>query len=368
MKIYSQILFFCMLTTALCAQKAKTEAVKYVDCSQFSVIGKYHQEDNYNRLPAKFEKIVRKEVWDLSLNTAGVSVRFRTNATRISIKWTLLTNEKFPHMAWTGIAGLDLYTYKNGQWNFIETARPKDKTSEYLIFENKNPEYREYLLNLPLYDGVESVFLGVNESAEVTKPKENYLLNKKPIVHYGSSITQGGCASRPGMAYTNILARWLDRSVYNLGFSGEGTFEESVGQAICEMDVAMVIIDCNPNSDTSIICQRAIDLVRQVRKCKPTTPILLLENYIYPDDAIFPENTPVFRDSKNKLQHRKWQKLSAAYDVLKKEKIKNLYYQKGDHLIGDDFEGTVDDSHPTDLGMFRMAKVLHPVINKILAK
>ena len=175
-----------------------------------------------------------------------------------------------------------------------------------------------------------------------------YLLNKKPIVHYGSSITQGGCASRPGMAYTNILARWLDRSVYNLGFSGEGTFEESVGQAICEMDVAMVIIDCNPNSDTSIIYQRAIDLVRQVRKCRPNTPILLLENYIYPDDAIFPENTPVCRDSKNKLQHRKWQKLSAAYDVLKKEKIKNLYYQKGDHLIGDDIKSIVDESHSTD--------------------
>ncbi|MCB0647104.1 MAG: SGNH/GDSL hydrolase family protein [Saprospiraceae bacterium] len=344
----------------------KTQKLKSVDAQSLMTIGKYHDEVNFHRFPEKYKNLVREGVWELSKNSAGISIRFSSNTSTLKLKWTLETNEKFPHMAWTGIAGLDVYTLIDNKWHFIETGRPQDKTSEYLIFENKNAVRRDYLINLPLYDGVESLYLLIDETAEVMPPITDKLLKSKPIAYYGSSITQGGCASRPGMAYTNILARRLDRPFYNLGFSGEGTFDQPVGLAMCEMDVAMYVIDCNPNSDTSFIYQRAVALVQQLKSCKPNTPILLVENYIYPDDHALPWGTMVSPNSKGELVHEKWKKLRMAYETLKKTGIKQLYYLKGTDLIGADFEGNVDDSHPTDLGMFRMAENLYPVINKIL--
>lgn len=358
----------CFLSLSVHISAQNDHVLKHVDCVDFISIGKYHSEKGYQRLPQRYESKVRKEVWELSQNSAGISLRFSSDARTMKIKWTLQTNEKFPHMAWTGIAGLDVYVLQDDQWHFVETARPTEKTSEYLIFENKNAVRRDFLINLPLYDGVEDLHLLINNDATVYPPLTKKLLQKKGVAYYGSSIAQGACASRPGMAFTNILSRRLDRPVYNLGFSGEGTFEASIGEAMCEMDVELYVIDCNPNSDTSFIYERAVNLVKQLKACKPTVPVLLVENYIYSNDHAFPEGTMVIRNGKEKPSHVKWQKLSAAYQTLKKSGVKDLYYLEGAKLIGHDFEGTVDDSHPNDLGMMRMANELYPVVQKILNK
>ena len=357
-------LIFCLLVSFRVS--ASVDSIIYHDAKDLAIIGKYHNEPNYHRLPAKYEAVVRKEVWELSNHSAGISVRFRSNASEMHIRWTLSKATYFPHMAWTGIGGLDLYVYENGKWNFVQTARPKGKTSEYLMFENKNGMEREYLLNLPLYDGVESVFIGVNSGATIARPKERYLLDKKPVVYYGSSIAQGASASRPGTAFTNFLARWLDRPFINLGFSGEGTFDESVGLAMCEMDVSLFVIDCNPNSDTSYITERAVKLVRQLKRCRPDLPVLLVENFIYPNHAAMPENTMLIPDGKNYFTHIKMLKLLRVYEQLQTEGVKGLYYHKGRNLIGDDGEGTVDGSHPNELGMWRIASDLLPDLKKIL--
>lgn len=335
-----------------------SDSIKYYNGMDFTLIGKFHSENNYARFPLKYKNSVRPEVWDLSRNSAGISIRFRSNATAITIKWTVMDEVSFPHMALTGIRGVDLYTNVNGIWQFIQTGRPKDKTSEYVMLEKGEPVYREYLLNLPLYDGVESLFIGVNANADMSKPIEQFLLGKKPVVYYGSSIAQGGCASRPGMAFTNILSRKLDRSFINFGFSGEGTFDTSVGEAMCEIDAALYVIDCSPNTNSEFIYERAVKLVQQLNKNRPEVPVLLVENFLFDNSCFMPD--------KMSDEVLKRTELKKAFESLKKSGITDLYYQSGDGLTGFDHEATVDGVHPTDLGMFRIAEFLLQQIERIL--
>jgi len=250
-----------------------------------------------------------------------------------------------------------LYAYVDGQWKYVNTGRVKGKINEFTLVKSAEPVFREYLLNLPLYDGVESLSIGINGSAEITVPKENYLIAKKPVVYYGSSIAQGGCASRPGMAFTNILERAMDRCFINMGFSGSGTFDLSVGEALCEIDAALYVIDCNPNTKTELIFERAVELVKFLKKNKSDVPVLLVENFYYENGFGKPEES----DSEKKRVE-----LRRAFQVLQSAGIQQIYYQKGDGMIGYDHEGTVDGVHPNDVGMMRMAESLQHAIQKIL--
>jgi len=337
-----------------------TDSMKFFDGLQFTVIGKFHQEKNYARFPGEYKNKVRKEVWELGQNSAGISIRFRTNATDISVNWTAMEELSFPHMAATVVRGVDLYANVNGKWQFIQTGRPKGKSSEYVLLKDGEPVYREYLLNLPLYDGIEKLSIGINLDAEISLPVEQRLVKKKPIVYYGSSIAQGACASRPGMGFTNILSRKLDRAFINMGFSGEGTYDSSVAEAICEVDAALYVIDCNPNTPIQFIHERAVKLVRFIRSKRPDIPILLVENFIKDNDHFMKDQIWNGAGKQKELRN--------AFYNLKKSGIKNIYYQQGDGLIGNDHEGTVDGVHPNDVGMLRIAEFILPQLKTILDK
>ncbi len=334
-------------------------AMHFYNGTEFTVTGRFHHENNYHRFPDRFKNILRKDVWNLGENSAGIAIRFRTNASDIKIRWTVMDDNVLSHMASTGVKGVDLYAMVKGAWRFVQTGRPTDKTSQAIMIEQGEPVYREYLLNLPLYDGVDSLFIGVNANAIISIPTEPWLINKKPVVYYGSSIAQGGCASRPGMAFTNILSRKLDRSFINMGFSGNGTFDSSVAAAMCEVDAALFVVDCNPNTETALIYERAVKLVQQLKRCKPNIPVLLVENYLY-------ENS-FFMIEKQADNEAKRKELRRAFSTLSTKGIKNIYYQKSDGMIGDDHEGAVDGVHPTDLGMLRIADFLLPAIKNILS-
>ncbi len=275
----------------------------------------------------------------------------------ITVRWTVMEDNVMDHMAFTGIKGVDLYAYVDNHWKYVGTGRVKGKINEYTLLKNSDGAYREFLLNLPLYDGIDSLSIGVNSSAEITLPHENYLISKKPVVYYGSSIAQGGCASRPGMAFTNILERAMDRSFINMGFSGSGTFDIPVGEAMSEIDAALYVIDCNPNTQTGLIYQRAVDLVKLLKQKRPGIPVLLVENYYYVNGLGDPKNS---EDEKKRVE------LRHAFKTLKESGLKQIYYKKGNGMIGNDYEGTVDGVHPNDLGMMRMADALQPAIRKIV--
>ena len=349
--IYS--LFFILSAEVSGHIVKQDDELKFYDGQSFTIIGRYHSEKNYARFPLKYKETLREEVWNLGQHSAGISIRFRTNSPDIVVRWTIIGDNIMDHMAFTGIKGVDLYAYIDNKWKYVNTGRVKGKENEFTMIKGEDKIFREYLLNLPLYDGIESLSIGVNTDAEITVPKEDWLIKKKPVVYYGSSIAQGGCASRPGMAFTNILERAMDRSFINMGFSGSGTFDIPVGEAMSEIDAALYVIDCNPNTQADVIYERAIELVRFLKKKRPEIPIMLVEAFYYERG---------FMKQKNSNNAEKNLELQRAFMTLQKAGIKDIYYKKGDGLIGYDHEGTVDGVHPNDLGMLRIAKALQPSI------
>jgi lysophospholipase L1-like esterase len=355
--VFMAVIWFGSSQPVRCNFSLSDDTLKYHDGQEFTIIGKFHSEKNYVRFPQEYKSILREDVWDLGQHSAGISIRFRSNASVIAVRWTVKEDAIMDHMAFTGIKGVDLYAYVDGKWKYVNTGRVKGKTSEQIMVKSEDAVSREYLLNLPLYDGTDSLSIGINRNAVISAPLEKWLLSKKPVVYYGSSIAQGGCASRPGMAFTNILSRKLDCSFINMGFSGSGTFDIPVGKAMCETDAALYVIDCNPNTKTELIFERAVALVKYMKKEKPEVPVLLVENFYY-------ENG--FGNPKESDSEQKREELSRAFKELNEAGIKQLYYKKGDGMIGYDHEGTVDGVHPNDLGMLRIAESLQPAIEKII--
>ena len=175
------------------------------------------KESRYDRLPLSLKNVVREPVWNLSKSSAGMSIRFLSNTTAINVKWTVLNDNKMPHMPESGIKGVDLYFNNNGKFQYLNTAIPSGIESEFLLMQNMSNEMREYKMFLPLYDGLASIEIGIDSDSQILKADKNMA---KPIIFYGTSITQGCCASRPGMAHTNIISRKLNVDVINFGFSG----------------------------------------------------------------------------------------------------------------------------------------------------
>ena len=335
------------------------DSLSFYDARQFTVIGRFHNEENYQRFPQRYKGVLRDQVWEESLSSAGIAIRFRTNATRIVVRWSLREVDPLSKKAGPpGTDGVDLYSNSGAGWQFVNTGKPKQKVNEFILLRNGDGAYREYLLNLPLYNGVDSLSIGVNVTAEISKPVEKYLMEKKPVVYYGSSIAQGAAASRPGMAYTNILSRKLDVPFINFGFNGEGKFDLSVALAMSEVDASLYIVDCTPNSKKEIICDSAIKVVRLLKAKRPLTPILLVEGFYY-EDSYFN------KDGLSNIDYKR-RELRKAFDLLKQSGIKGLYYKKGDGLIGYDHEGTADGVHPNDVGMLRFSEQILPVIKSIL--
>ena len=197
----------------------------------------------FDRLPAKAEGSVTDAVWSLSRDSAGMMVRFKTDAREIYARYTV-SKEKLgsPHMPATGVSGLDLYARdESGAWRWVMVTKPTVPTIEAVVISGLAAGTREYAAYLPLYNGVESLEIGVPAGAmfQGLPPRTD-----KPIVFYGTSITHGACASRPGMVHTAILGRRFDRPVLNLGFSGNGKMDAAVGSLLTEVDAVVYVIDC----------------------------------------------------------------------------------------------------------------------------
>lgn len=314
----------------------------------------------YDRLPSRAEALVRPEVWGLSRNSAGLCVHFFADATELSVKWKLTSATlALPHMPATGVSGVDLYVRHEGRWMWLACGFPQGQENQAALIANLPPERREYRLYLPLYNGVSEVLLGVPDGAVLEKPDAYADDHAKPIVFYGTSITQGGCASRPGMVHTAILGRRFERPVINLGFSGNGRMELPLAELLAELDAAVYVIDCLPNLDAAQVAERTEPLVQAIRARRPDTPILLVEDRTYSNSFL--------DQGKRTRNETSREALRAAYERLLSAGVTGLSYLEGDDLLGADNEGTVDSSHPTDLGFFRQADAMQPAIAQLLS-
>jgi lysophospholipase L1-like esterase len=322
-------------------------------------------KSDYNRLPERAEKTVREAVWNLSKNSAGLKIRFRTNSSQIKVRYKVKGGLAMPHMPATGVSGVDLYAKNSdGDWLWCRGRYSFEDTVTYnFINITPNDQYhklgREYHLYLPLYNSVEWLEIGTEDNA-LFEPIP--VRKEKPIVVYGTSIAQGGCASRPGMAWTSILERKMDRPLINLAFSGNGRLEPELIDLISEIDAKVYILDCLPNLSLGKtytpeeVHKRIINSATTLRK-KTNTPILLVEHAGYGDAS-----------SNNELLENIQllnQTMKEAFSELKEQGIKNLYLLTQKEL-GLDFEDFVDGVHPTDLGMMEYANAYEKKLRTIL--
>ena len=318
------------------------------------------KESPYDRLPISYKEKVRDPVWDLSKASAGITVRFHSNSTSINLKWTVLNDLDMSHMAATGIKGIDLYTKYNNKWRYVTTAGAlvglkayqnksilADSINEYELIKNMTPEFREYKLFLPLYDGVTKLEVGIDSAASIEKATPS---TEKPIVFYGTSITQGGCASRPGMAHTNIISRKLDVDCINYGFSGNGRMETPIVELISEIDARFYVIECLQNMDSEQVKKRVMPLVEIIRNKNSDTPIIFVENMMY--KTAFLDKTIEAELINENLA------LKNEFENILKNGFQNIYYIKDMKIDDLDNEGTVDGVHLTDLGFLRYADYL----------
>jgi hypothetical protein len=334
--------------------------ISWHDAHKLGVEGQGWKLESFARLPDKAEKLVRKPIWDLSRHSAGLAVRFRTDATAIHAKWALTSpGLAMPHMPATGVSGLDLYVRDDkGKWRWLANGRPSaQKNRAALVSGLPEKGMRDFLLYLPLYNGVTSVEVGVPEGAKIEKAPPRPA-HKKPIVFYGTSITQGGCASRPGMAAPAILGRRFDWPTVNLGFSGNGRMEVELATLMGEIDAAAYVIDCLPNIDAKQVGERAVPFVKELRKARPDVPIILVEDRTFANAHAIPGMARHHAASRAAL-HK-------AFREMTWDGVQSLHYIEGPGQLGDDDEGTVDASHPTDLGFLRQAEAFAPRIGYVL--
>ncbi|MDA0196430.1 MAG: SGNH/GDSL hydrolase family protein [Bacteroidetes bacterium] len=338
---------------------SQKEPVKWYDVRDQGIEGKGWEDTKryFDRLPAKAEGVVREPVWNLSQHSAGMRVRFNTDATTLNVRYRLLNeNLAMPHMPATGVSGLDLYGQDaQGIDRWVAVVRPTEIEIETEIAKDLTPGMRRYTLYLPLYNGVESLEIGTPDGSmfEPLPPRK-----EAPMVFYGTSILHGACASRPGMAFPSILSRRLKRPFLNLGFSGNGRMEKEVGDLLSELDPCVYALDCVPNMDAEMINERLVPLVKSLRSAHPTTPILVVEDRSF-------TNTQFFTERKERHTNNR-EALKKGYTELLNSGVSDLYYLEGEQLLGLDGEAATDGSHPNDLGMVRYANAYEPALRSIL--
>lgn len=356
--------FTCLLGSAplLAQQPTQAPELDWHDAKKFTVegLGFRDLKSPYDRLPQQAEGVVRKAVWDLSRDSTGVLVRFVANTTAIHARWTI-TNQSLtiPTMTAVGSSGLDLYAKTDsGQWHWLAIGRPtKFPVNTEALAATLPAGQREYMIYLPLRNGVTSLEIGIAKGSAISKAPDR-ASGSKPIVFYGTSITHGASASRPGMTHVAILGRMFNREVINLGFSGNGKMEPEVTKFVAELDPAVFILDCLPNMNAQEIHERAAACVKTLRAAHPKTPILLVEDRNYADDFL-----NASRRERNETNHAA---MREVYTKLLQEKISGLHYLKADNLLGSDGDATIDGSHPTDLGFMRQAEEFQKALRKIL--
>ena len=305
------------------------------------------------RLPQRLKATLPQEVWNLGLSPSGGRIRFRTDSTRLDIKLEFPSPPNMTNMHAFGQTGVDLYL--DGVY-FSTVIAPKDaavgKIVEQTFFQNLPPQDREVMLYLSLYKPVTVKAIGLDEGAAITKARR--FANPKPVVFYGTSITQGGCASRSGLSYPAMLGRQLNLDFVNLGFSGNGKGEPAVAAMVAEIDAAAFVLDFSQNNPT-IESFRDVyaPFLDTVRKAHPQTPIIAITPIAMAREQA---RIPLMREH-----------IREVVQARIKAGDQRLTLVEGPSLLGPNrLDGLVDGVHPNDLGFQWMADGLAPALAEVL--
>ena len=330
------------------------EGMKFfnIENEPFKIYGVKKDNGCFRRMPDNDACKVSDAVKGLNSHSAGGRIRFKTNSKRISLIANYGSVGKMPHFAFTGSIGFDLYVKSEGGYNYCNTFKPALEITDTLEGDIwlPNSEMRDITINFPTYSSVNEVYIGITEDA-VIDYGDTYI-NDKPIVFYGSSITQGGCSSRPGNIYQNIISRKFDVDYVNLGFSGSAKGEDGMIDYLKNLPMSVFVYDYDHNApDAQHLEETHEKLFKAVRETNPDLPIIIMTRpaYVMTTD-----------DDRMKV-------IKKTYDNAINNGDKNVYYLDGPTLMSiAKNEGTVDNCHPNDLGFYSMAMAIGDILKNIL--
>lgn len=291
----------------------------------------------------------------LAMHTSGGILRFACDSPVLGVRVELTSGDDMSHMPRSGSSGVDLYIGRGKEKRFYKTAMPDTygETKYEALYRGYGSGMNEWTVNFPLYNGISRFQIGLVPGSIIQKPT-TYTI-QKPIAFYGSSITQGACASRPGNAYTHILCRWLDAGMVNLGFSGGALGEPGMAELIASLSMSLFIMDYDHNAPgVEHIRNTHENFFKIIRKAQPLLPVIFVTR---PDTDADPEECALRRD----MIYRTYSNALQAGD-------KNVYFVDGHHLFGKENRDacTVDECHPNDLGFMRMAESIFPTAKQAL--
>jgi len=336
------------------------ENISWFDTKEepFKVYGmcSYEKGDLFRRIPQAVAESVSDGVVKTGKCSAGGRIRFRTNSRRIAMKAELPKWGNMWHMTFVGSSGFDLYAYNNdGENRYMASLRPKEQKELYEALVTTDGEWRTYTINMPLYKPVIEVSIGLDADAEIEEPQP--YTYEKPVLFYGSSITQGGCASRPGNAYVNMISNMLDCDVINLGFSGNAKGEKNMVDYLASLDASVFVCDYDHNApNPEWLRDTLAPLYDTYRKERPDTPF------------IFVSRPDFYEHIQENVERREI--VREAYERALALGDKNVDFVDGSKLFDGPFSDscTVDGGHPNDLGFFRMAIGIGAAVEKWLCK
>lgn len=308
----------------------------------------------FTRLPDRAEALVRPPVWSLSRCSSGLAIEFTTDSPALAVQWRLGSeNLAMNHMPATGVSGLDFYYQTSDGWRWGCVARPVERETSLVAYESAEKVERRFRMYLPLYNSLEAVRFGVRPGTRL----EFHRPEPFAISLYGTSIVQGGCASRPGMGYSAILERRLGVGVQNLGFSGNGKAEPEMARLIGELNPRLFLIDCLPNMATEDVEPHLIRFLEILLESRPGTPVAVVDmlNAARKLTSSYPRGIDQKRAAFSAVRRHFEQSRFAS----------RLTWISGDMLGGDD-EGTVDGVHPTDVGFMRIGDHLANAVRHLI--
>lgn len=331
----------------------------------------FDKEHIFCRVPHDSIKNLTEGVTYRSWQMSGVQLRFRTNSPVIAIRVELKELIPYVHMPFTGTSGFDLYVGVGRSKRFIRQAVPVyNQTSYTSVIMDLNilpksvaakPELqcipgtdlREFTLYFPLYNGIKKLEMGLAPGSSLEAPAPFSI--KKPILIYGSSITQGCCCSRPGNSSTNHLSRKLDANFINYGFHGSAIGDEGIANVIASIDMSAFIMDYDWNAlSPEELLEHHENFFRIVRDKQPSIPVIMVSRPNVEYDLL---DAAKRRDV-----------IYRTYSRAVENGDSNVYFVDGARLFGDsDRDACTEDSiHPNDIGYLRIANTLAPILQQIL--
>ena len=343
-----------------------TDGLIYYDipCAPFDLYGVFYEKETkrFVRMPSVAASEISPAVCKLNANTAGGRIRFSTNSTRVcvSVKYNTLTS--MPHISMFGSSGFVLLEEREGKTVFVYSFMPnyyandKENRTEngYSVTKTVNDgKFKNYILFFPNYNDVEELKIGLDEGCFIGHGKK--YADKKPILYYGSSITQGGCASRADNAYQAYISKWTNIDFINLGFSGSACGEIKMAEYLAGIDCSVFVCDYDYNAPTPEFLEKThYNFYKAYRDKRKDVPIVFVSN---------PDTDENFLRAKERLKI-----IKNTYKTAIKEGDARVYFVDGKQLYGraDRENCTVDGTHPNDLGFYRMAKRLYRTLRPLL--